>query len=62
MNEKIVKHSADHGKGGHGKQWLWILLSGLVLIGIATFAVKSHGWFARHIAWHRRLDGGVCFV
>ncbi|MBL4773729.1 MAG: hypothetical protein JKX98_09075 [Alcanivoracaceae bacterium] len=27
-----------------GKQWLWLLISGLILIGIATFMVHSHGW------------------
>lgn len=27
-----------------GKQWLWLLSGGLVLIAIATFLVHSHGW------------------
>ena len=27
----------------HGKQWLWLLIGGLLLIAIATFLVKSHG-------------------
>jgi hypothetical protein len=32
-------------EGSHeGKQWLWLLIIGLVLIAIATFAIKSHGW------------------
>lgn len=38
---------ADKGAndGAHqGKQWLWLLLSGLLLIAIGTFAVDSHGW------------------
>lgn len=26
------------------KQWLWLLVIGLVLVSIATFAVHSHGW------------------
>ena len=29
----------------HGsKQWLWLLLSGLALIAVATFLITSHGW------------------
>ncbi len=28
----------------HGKQWLWLLIAGLVLVAIATFAIHSHGW------------------
>ncbi len=32
-------------EGSHeGKQWLWLLLSGLLLIAIGTFAINSHGW------------------
>lgn len=31
--------------GSHeGKQWLWLLIGGLVLIAIATFLIESHGW------------------
>jgi len=26
------------------KQWLWILITGLVLVAIATFAIETHGW------------------
>jgi len=26
------------------KQWLWLLIGGLLLIAIATFLVESHGW------------------
>ena len=26
------------------KQWLWLLIGGLLLIAIATFLVDSHGW------------------
>ncbi len=26
------------------KQWLWLLIGGLLLIAIATFAIDSHGW------------------
>ena len=32
------------GHSHESKQWLWILISGLVLVAIATFAVHSHGW------------------
>ncbi len=28
------------------KQWLWILIAGLVLVVIATFAISSHGWLS----------------
>ena len=29
----------------HGsKQWLWLLISGLILIAIGTFVIHSHGW------------------
>ena len=27
-----------------GKQWLWLLIIGLVLIAVGTFLVESHGW------------------
>ncbi len=27
-----------------GKQWLWLLITGLALIAIATFFIHSHGW------------------
>lgn len=27
-----------------GKQWLWLLLSGLALIAIGTFLIDTHGW------------------
>jgi len=31
--------------GAHeGKQWLWLLIIGLVLIAIGTFLIKDHGW------------------
>ena len=31
--------------GSHeGKQWLWLLIGGLVLIAAATFLIESHGW------------------
>lgn len=31
--------------GAHeNKHWLWLLIGGLVLVAIATFFVKSHGW------------------
>ena len=26
------------------KQWLWLLIIGLVLVAIGTFAIHSHGW------------------
>lgn len=26
------------------KQWLWILIAGLVLVAVGTFAIHSHGW------------------
>jgi len=35
------KHEGDNQ---HGKQWLWLLIFGLLLIGIATFFVETHGW------------------
>ena len=28
----------------HSKQWLWLLISGLVLIAVITFLVGGHGW------------------
>ena len=28
----------------HGKQWLWLLIAGLVLVAIGTFVVTTHGW------------------
>ena len=28
----------------NSKQWLWLLIIGLVLIAVATFAIHSHGW------------------
>ncbi len=31
--------------GAHeNKHWLWLLIGGLVLVAIATFLIKSHGW------------------
>jgi hypothetical protein len=31
--------------GAHqGRQWLWILIAGLVLVAIGNFLVSSHGW------------------
>ena len=31
--------------GAHeGKQWLWLLIIGLVLIATGTFLIKDHGW------------------
>ncbi len=32
------------GHSHESKQWLWLLLSGLALIAIATFLIDSHGW------------------
>jgi hypothetical protein len=29
---------------GHSKQWLWLMLTGLSLVAIATFLIGSHGW------------------
>ena len=26
------------------KQWLWLLIAGLVMVAFATFAIHSHGW------------------
>ncbi len=28
----------------HGRQWLYMLLIGLAMVGAATFLIKSHGW------------------
>jgi hypothetical protein len=28
----------------NSKQWLWLLLAGLALVAIGTFAILSHGW------------------
>jgi hypothetical protein len=28
-----------------GRQWLWLLLTGLAMVGIATFILPAHGWF-----------------
>ena len=28
----------------HGKQWLWILITGLILVGLGTFVFVEHGW------------------
>jgi hypothetical protein len=31
--------------GSHeGKQWLWLLIGGLVLVAIGNFAIHDHGW------------------
>ena len=31
--------------GSHeGKQWLWILIAGLVLVAIGNFLIPPHGW------------------
>lgn len=27
------------------KQWLWLLISGLVLVALGNFAITEHGWF-----------------
>ncbi len=32
------------GNSHESKQWLWLLISGLVVVAIATFAIHSHGW------------------
>ena len=32
------------GQSHQSKQWLWLLIAGLILIAIATFAISSHGW------------------
>jgi len=32
------------GHSHESKQWLWLLIGGLLLIAIATFLVDSHGW------------------
>lgn len=37
MSDKAVEES-------HSKQWLWLLVIGLVLVAVATFLVHSHGW------------------
>ena len=31
-------------KSHHSNQWLWLLISGLILVAIATFLVHSDGW------------------
>lgn len=36
--------SDNQKENSHGKQWLWLLIIGLVLIAIATFFVHTHGW------------------
>ena len=28
----------------NSKMWLWLMIAGLVLVAIATFAIASHGW------------------
>ena len=30
----------------HSKQWLWLLISGLVIIALITFLVDGHGWLS----------------
>lgn len=36
--------SDSSSDGAHGKQWLWLLIIGIVLIAVATFFVQTHGW------------------
>lgn len=35
---------SDNTNHSHGKQWLWLLIAGFVLIALATVFVHSHGW------------------
>ncbi len=45
IKNQAKKQPDNHeGVNQHGKQWLWLLISGLLLIGIATFFVETHGW------------------
>ena len=40
-----VKHMSDaKHKESHGKQWLWLMILGLLLIAAGTFLIHSHGW------------------
>jgi hypothetical protein len=32
------------GNSHESKQWLWLLIIGLVLVGIGSFAIAEHGW------------------
>ena len=36
--------SSSSDQQSHSKQWLWLLISGLVLVTIGTFLIPSHGW------------------
>jgi len=32
------------GDSHEGKQWLWLLIGGLLLVAIGNFAIQDHGW------------------
>ncbi len=32
------------GNSHEGKQWLWLLIGGLLLVAIGNFAIQDHGW------------------
>ncbi len=39
-----ASEQGSHNDSHEGKQWLWLLITGLLLIAIATFFIHTHGW------------------